>query len=222
MPTLTIHNVRIALAEDHVLVRKALKHFLSQHPNFEVVLDVEDGTAVLTEIEEKKINVDVLLLDQFTPRTITRDIIKQIRLHFPLIKILIISMYVDYAIISDLLELGILGFVSKAAEPSELYAAILSAATGQLFRNRITTSALYWKQSENNQPGSIHFTEMQRKILQLLWLEKSTQEIADEICLSVSAIEKIKHQLKEKIGVHSTVGMIRFAIEKGIIVVGAY
>jgi two-component system nitrate/nitrite response regulator NarL len=74
----------------------------------------------------------------------------------------------------------------------------------------------------NNQPlmpdHNVALDEMERRILQLIWDEKSNRDIAESLYLAVRSVEKIRQDIKRKIGVRSTVGMIRYAIDKKIIV----
>jgi len=155
-----------------------------------------------------------------------KECLIHLRERYPHIKVLIMSMSLDYQVISELLDLGAYGYLSKGADISELSEAIKTASMSKVHRNKILTEALYWETNQNSTPqNNFHdefdFSEKQKKVLQLLWDEKSTQEIAEEVYLSVSAVDKIKQQLKEKVGAKNTVGLIKYAIEKKIIVPGS-
>lgn len=215
-------NVCIGIADDHMLVRKALRAFLTQIDEIDinVVMEAGGGNELLKNLEDNH-SVDVLLLDAFMPAPCGEELLKILQYRFPHIKVLMISFCIDPEIISGFLDWGILGYISKAADPAELLAAIRSAYQCHLYENQILTKALYWKTNhlqqvvpENHDNG---FSDKQKRILELLWQEKSTQEIADEVFLSVSAVDKIKQQLKEKTGARTTIGLLKFAIEKKII-----
>jgi len=140
---------------------------------------------------------------------------------YPHIRVLIVSMSLEHGTINEMLNMGAYGYLSKGDDISELSDAIIEASARKVHRNKILTEALYWRTDHTAQrdssPSPIVLTEKQKKILQLLWNEKSTQEIADEVFLSVSAVDKIKQQLKEKTGVKNTVGLIKYAITNKII-----
>jgi DNA-binding NarL/FixJ family response regulator len=121
-----------------------------------------------------------------------------------------------------LLDHGALAFILKEADPSQLIEAIETVMQNRIYKNKILTEALYWKRNKliNKSRKKIHeITETDRKVLSLLWQEKSTREIANEILLSISTIEKIKQNLKEKLDVKTTIGLIKYAVENKIILV---
>jgi DNA-binding NarL/FixJ family response regulator len=214
--------IRIGIVDDHNLVRKALRNWLSQFNYFDVKLDAASGKELFEKLS-KNSKVDVLILDLLMPGEGGKECLLQLREKYPHIRVLIMSMSLDHYIVNELLDLGVYGYLSKGAEITELLEAIKEAAMGKVHRNKILTEALYWGSTRSDiHPSAasdeVSFTEKQKKILQLLWDEKSTQEIADEVFLSISAVDKIKQQLKEKAGVKNTVGLIKYAIEKGIIV----
>jgi DNA-binding NarL/FixJ family response regulator len=149
------------------------------------------------------------------------EAIKTIREEYPDIKILILSMSTDMMLISDLLEAGIHGYISKADEPEDLLQAIAAVAEDRIYQNRLFTEALYWNKKKNINPAEndhdAKLSDRDRKILQLIWEEKSNKEISDELYLGIRSIEKVREDLKEKIGAKSTVGLLKYAIHKKII-----
>lgn len=216
--------VSLAIADDHSLFRKTLKSFLSEHENIRVVIQTSNIPDLLIQL--KTASIDILLMDIFMSGVNVSEALKIIRNQHPGIKILILSMSMDMDLISDLLDEGIHGYVSKADEPEELLLAIQAASVNRIYRNRILTEALYWNKQHAIKTGMeksfIALNEREKKTLQLLWEEKSNKEIADELFLSVRSIEKIRQDIKEKIGAKSTVGLLKYAINKRIIGVSAF
>ena len=213
------NTIHIGIADDHTLLRKTLRTWLSHYNEFKVTIEASTGYELLQKLENY--SVDVLILDLFMPNIDGKESLQVIQHKYPGIKVIILSMYVEPEMVSELLDLGIYGYLSKSAETTELLDAIKEASKGIVHQNQIVTKALYWKTNNSAQVYSTQngssFTEKQKKILQLLWEEKSTQEIASEVFLSVSAVDKIKQQLKEKTGAKTTVGLLKYAIEKKII-----
>jgi len=214
-------QVRIGLLDDHVIFRKTLKAYLSERTNFQVSLQAADFFELLGNLRETPI--DVLLLDIFLPRMNGNDAVKLIRRDHPDIKIIVLSMTMDMDVIGSILDEGVQGFVSKADEPEELVAAIEAAAGNKIYRNRIFTEALYWNSQYRHRPlTQVRVQELndrEKKIIQLIWEEKSNKEIADVLYLGVRSVEKIRQEIKEKTGAASTVGVLKYAIEKRIITV---
>lgn len=215
MPT----TINVAIADEITLLRNALKKSLVQNDGLKVVFDAHDAPELFEKLPQHQ--VDVLLLDAFIQKGDTREVVLFLKDKYPGVNLLIISLYTELKMVSDLLDLGINGFVSKSADLAELTEAIYCASQSSLYKNKVVTDTFYWK--ANNRlvnpytPKEIYLSGTERKIIQLLWEEKNTQEIASTIFASVSTVEKIKQKLKQKIGSRSIIGIIKYAIKERII-----
>jgi len=211
--------ISLAIVDDHVLFRKTLKAFLSDQENISVPVQAADIFDLLNKL--KVSSIDVLLIDIFLPEMNGNDALNIIHNEYPAIKILVLSMSTDMNLISDMLDSGIHGYISKSDEPDELLLAIQAVSEGRIYRNRLFTEALYWNKQNNIRSLAkepfILLNEREKKILQLIWEEKSNKEIADELFLGVRSVEKIRQDIKEKIGAKSTVGLLKYAIHKNLI-----
>ena len=169
----------------------------------------------------KDSTIDVLLMDIFLPQLNGNDALKMIREEHPFLKILVLSMSTDMDLISELLDSGIHGYLSKADEPEDLLQAIVAAFENRIYRNKLFTEALYWNKQNNILPSANSSTailnDREKRVLQLLWEEKSNKEMANDLFLGIRSIEKIRQDMKEKIGAKSTVGLLKYAINKKII-----
>ena len=214
-----LRSLTLGMVDDHVLFRKTLKGYLTGQINLDVVAQASDMAGLLDQL--KVYPVDVLLMDLFMPGLHGGEAVKTIRNEYPETRILVLSMSRDLDLISDLLELGIHGYISKSEEPEELLRAIRTVSENRIFRNGLFTEALYW--SKQNKIGtcdpepSFVLSDREKRILLLLWEEKSSKEIADELFLGVRSVEKIRQELKEKLGVKSTVGLLKYALANKII-----
>ena len=211
--------IKIALADEHTLFRKLLKNYLSEQENINVIIQAADVFDLLDKL--KDFSVDILLLDIFMTKWNVSDALKVIRNQYPEIKVLILSTCTDLEIINDLLDAGIYGYISKEDEPEELLRAITMVASNRIYRNGLFTEALYWNKQNNIVIGRhepvVVLNEREKKILQLLWEEKSNKEIANQLFLSIRSIEKIRQDMKEKLGVGSTVGLLKYGIARKVI-----
>jgi DNA-binding NarL/FixJ family response regulator len=211
--------INIALVDDHTLFRKTLASFFIPHPNINVVFEAPDAQELLTRL--KTSFVDILLMDIFMPRLNGLEALKIIRREYPEIKVIALSMATDLHLVNELIDAGVYAFISKSDEPENLIHAITAASESRIYKNKWFTEALYWYRQNNMQKGSIKntitFDEREKKILHLLWEEKSNKEIASEVFLGVRSIEKIRQDLKEKVDVKTTVGLLKFAIKNKII-----
>ena len=211
--------VNLAIVDDHALFRKILKDFLSQQEDINVAVQACDAFDLMEKLRTSSINI--LLMDVFLPEISGNEVVNMIRSEFPEMRILVLSMSTDMDLISDLQNAGIHGYVSKADDPEELLQAIRAVSDNRIYRNRLFTEALYW----NKQNGVRSFiegpdaalNEREKKILQLIWEEKSSKEIADLLFLGIRSIEKIRQDMKEKTGIKSTVGLLKYALARKII-----
>lgn len=208
----------VAIVDDHTLFRKTLNNFLSSQENVQVVVQSPDIPDLLEKLKQE--HVDILIMDLFMPKLFGNDAVKIIQSEYPEIRILVLSMCTDMELLSGLLDAGVAGILSKTDEPEELIQAIVALAEQRIFRSRLFTEAMYWNKQNNfkkNGAAEIPLNDREREVLQLLWEEKSNKEIADHLFLSVRSIEKIRQDMKEKLGVRSTVGLLKYAISRKII-----
>lgn len=210
--------IPIAIVDEHTLLRKFLNDFLSAQENIKVIFEASNMPDLMGRL--RTLSVDVLLINIMTPESFDHHSIKEIRSSYPGIKILILSMSTDLEFIVSLLDCGIHGYVSKMEEPDELLRAIRSVSENRIYRNKLFTDALYWDKQHTIQSDTadpVLLSEREKGILQLLWEEKSNKEIADHFYLSIRSIEKIRQDMKEKLGVKSTVGLIKYAIKNKLL-----
>jgi DNA-binding NarL/FixJ family response regulator len=212
-------SIRLGIVDPHALLRKILRNYLSEQQNIQIPIQVSDMLELFQNLKADKI--DILLMDMIQPELNAFEAIKLLRNEYPDIRILVLSMNMDMNLISDLLDAGIHGYVSKSDEPDELLHAIHTIAENRIYRNRIYTEALYWNRQnairDSDDKFSMPLSEREKRILQMIWNEKSNKEIAKELFLGVRSVEKIRQDLKDKLGVKSTVGMLKYAITKKII-----
>lgn len=211
--------ISLAIVDAHVLFRKILRSFISEQKDMNVPIQTSDISDLLDKL--KSSSIDILLMDVFFPELNSIDAVKIIRDEYPGLKILVLSMTADMDMISTILDTGIYGFLSKTDEPEELLQAIKTVAGNRIHRNRIFTEALYWNKQNviknHTEKTSIQLNEREKKMLQLIWEEKSNKEIARELFLGIRSVEKIRQDMKEKVGVKSTVGLLKYAIDQKII-----
>jgi DNA-binding NarL/FixJ family response regulator len=211
--------INLAIVDDHTLFRKSLKNYLSEQKNMNVVVHSPDIPDLLSNLKDHY--VDILLMDIYMPKINGNEALSMIRSEFPDIKIIVLSMCSDMDLLSDMLDAGLYGIVSKADEPEELVRAITSVSEQRIYRNKLFTDLMYWNKQNNiklyNSSDDISLSEREIDILKLLWEEKSNREIAEQLYLSVRSIEKIRQDMKEKTGAKSTIGLLKYAINKKIL-----
>jgi DNA-binding NarL/FixJ family response regulator len=210
---------RLCIVDDHTIFRKALKEVILQKEGLQVIFDAENGEELINKLTQNQI--DIVLLDLFMPKMSGKEVIEHLKEKYPQIRIIVISACQDLAIIDSVLEMGVHAYLSKTADVTELWEALEQVKSNRLYENKLLKQTLYWQAhqrlTQNDLYRQIKYNATHQKLFELLWQEKSTQEIAHELFMSVSSIEKLKQQLKEKIGAKSTIGLIKYALNKNII-----
>lgn len=209
--------INLALADDHILFTNLLRDYLTQQKDLQVTVQASNLLELFTKL--KRSPVDILLIDLIMPDLNGEDALRMIRQEYAHIKVIVLSMCTDILLINRLMDIGIYGFISKADDPGNLLEAIYAVSQGKIYRNKLLTEALYSSIQNNVKSGAGHivFDDREKKILQLLWEEKSNKEIAHEIFLSDRSVEKIRQHMKEKLGVKSTIGLLKYALAHKII-----
>lgn len=214
-------QIHIAIADDHTFFRKLLSDYLSSQPNIKVSISVSDASDLLHKLKNNR--VDIILLDLFMPKLKSFDAIRIIANVYPAVKIIVLSMCTDLKVVSKLLDFGIHAYISKCDEPSSLLDAITSISNNKFYRNYLFIEALFHNREgkQTKQIGNTNLlNEREKMIIQALWEENSNLEIANDFCLSIRSVEKIRQDIKNKIGFKSLAGMFKYALGHGIISIG--
>ncbi|MEO5563467.1 MAG: response regulator transcription factor [Chitinophagaceae bacterium] len=214
-----VNVIKLAIVDDNTLFRKTLTDYLSQQSFLEVIIEVSDVFELLNRLESD--TADILVTDIVMPNTSDIEALKIIRNKFPDLKVVVLSMSTNLILINQLMEIGIHAYISKTDEPAHLMQAIVAASEDKIYRNRLLTEALYLdkqiNRKKNGESINVILDDREKKIVQLLWQEKSNKDIAKEIFLSVRSIEKIRQVIKQKLGVKSMIGMLKYALMNNII-----
>lgn len=216
-------NIRLAIADDHILFTKFMVEYLSKFENIKIAIEANNTSELIKKLSTTE--TDVLLLDLFMQKTNSIDVISFIAKEFPNIKIIVLSMCRDLNIISSLLELGIHAYVSKNDDPQSLIQSIVSVTENKIYRNYLYVEALLSnieKDIKLQIKNKCLLSDREKKIIQLLWEEKTNEEIAKSIYLSIRSVEKIRQDIKQKLGNKSIAGMFRYALYHGLISVENY
>lgn len=210
--------IKVAIAHDHVLFRKLLSEFLSKQDAISIEIEACDSVELLDRLNHTEVHI--VLLDLYMPKMSGIDAATIIGNEFPSIKIIILSLCSDADVIEAFLDIGIHAYLSKADNPVTVLEAIRAAAGNRIHRSYLYTEALYLEKESSLKKGvskDANLDNREKRIIQLLWEDKSNKEISHLIYLSVSSIEKIKQDLKERLEVKSIAGLFKYALIHGII-----
>jgi two-component system, NarL family, response regulator NreC len=216
-------NLELILADDHALFRDGLRRMLAETPGFSVVGEAADGSGALRLLEEHP--VDVLLLDLSMPGTLTGAQTAETALaQYPSLAIVVVTMHKDEYYLREMFEIGVRGYVSKNSSPDCLVSAIKAAARGQRYIDpSLTCHVLSGYLGKKHQGESrLHLlTERERQVCRLLAMGYTNAEVGDKLCISVRTVESHRSRMMGRLSLSSRAQLVRFAIDNGLIKVGA-
>lgn len=204
-------TIRIALVDDHSLVRDGVRALLSTRPLFEVVGEAENAAQALTLCEEVK--PDILLVDIGLQDMNGLELTQLIRQRCPAIKILILSMYDNQEYVATSIRAGASGYVLKNAPSREIVAAIEAIATGGTFYSAEVTLKLVSRKPEENE-----LTPREVQVLVGLAKGLDNKTIARDLAISVRTVETHRLSIRRKLNIDKPAGLVKYAMEHGLLV----
>jgi len=202
--------IRIALVDDHSLVRDGVRALLSARPQFEVVGEAENAAQGLRLCEEVK--PDILLVDIGLQDMNGLELTQLVRSRCPAIKILILSMYDNQEYVATSIRAGASGYVLKNAPSREIVAAIEAIATGGTFYSAEVTLKLVSKKTEENE-----LTPREVQVLVGLAKGLDNKTIARDLAISVRTVETHRLSIRRKLKVDKPAGLVKYAMEHGLL-----
>ncbi|WP_285424366.1 MULTISPECIES: response regulator transcription factor [unclassified Pseudomonas] len=203
-------SIRIALVDDHSLVRDGVRALLSTRPLFEVVGEAENAAQALTMCEDVKPHI--LLVDIGLQDMNGLELTQLIRQRCPAIKILILSMYDNQEYVATSIRAGASGYVLKNAPSREIVAAIEAIATGGTFYSAEVTLKLVSKKTEENE-----LTPREVQVLVGLAKGLDNKTIARDLAISVRTVETHRLSIRRKLKVDKPAGLVKYAMEHGLL-----
>lgn len=204
--------MKILLADDHFLVLDGLEVLLS---TFEFV---EKTQSALNYMELKNIleeeHFDVLLLDIHFGRHDGREIIQEIRQLMPEMKIIALTSHSDPTTIKSSVNAGFNGYLLKIDGREEIEKALRAVTNNEKYFSPKTQQVFFETQTSKTKT---ELTEREKEILQLIVQEKTTKEIAGQLCVSEKTIETHRTSIMQKLEVKNIAGMVRKAIMEGLV-----
>jgi len=214
-----METIRVVLAEDHTIVRQGLRSLLDQQAGIEVVAEAENGRQAVRIAEQ--LRPDVVLMDFSMPDLNGLEATRQIKQRVPDVKVLILTRHVNKEYIESILRAGASGYLIKKSAVDELVIAIHSVHRGNSFLDpSISTMVIegYLHPSAGEiQSHDVKLTPRQREVLQLIAEGHPNREIASMLHISVKTVDNHRANLMDKLDLHSTADLTRYAIRKGII-----
>jgi DNA-binding NarL/FixJ family response regulator len=210
-------TIRVALADDHALVRAGIRALLEKLPGIEVVWEADNGRAALALIKTSTPNV--ILLDISMAELGGLEALPRIVRDFPAVKVVILSQHASEEFVVRALRSGAAGYMLKEAAAEELALAIKAVAQEKTYLSPSISRTVvsYLKRAAGEEGPIEQLTARQREVLQLIAEGKNTKEIAGTLEISVNTVEAHRLQLMARLGIHDVPGLVRYAIRTGLV-----
>ena len=209
--------VRILLADDHPLVRAGVRRILETQPGITVAGEVSDGDAALAFLRADP--VDVLVLDLTMPGTDGFEVLRQVKVTLPGMKVLVLTMHADAEYVARAVQDGADGYLLKDSAVQDLVAAIEAVQAGRAYYSppvQRELSELLRAHSAPPRPMDT-LTEREREVVRLVVKGLSTKEIATQLDISTRTVETHRANLMRKLNLKSVALLTQFAIREGLV-----
>jgi DNA-binding NarL/FixJ family response regulator len=206
--------LRLILADDHHIVRQGLRALLERE-GFEIAAEAADGNAAVTLVEVY--HPAIAVLDLSMPGLNGVEAAREILQRHPKVGIILLTVHnEDYQVVTAL-RAGIRGYVIKTQAADELVRAIREVATGGMYLSPEVSRIMVGAYLSGAELPADPLTPRERQILQLIAEGKTTKEVAVLLGLSTKTAESYRGRIMEKLDIHQTAGLVRYAIRRGLI-----
>ncbi|MGK0186278.1 MAG: DNA-binding NarL/FixJ family response regulator [Verrucomicrobiales bacterium] len=214
--------ITILLAEDHTIVREGLRALLEPESDIKIIGEASDGRSTV-ELAAK-LRPDVVVMDIAMPLMNGIEATRQIMHQLPEAKILILSAHSDDAYVEQVIALGAKGYLIKQTAAQVLAESIRRVHQGKTCLSPMVLKRLQRHETKAQASGELHakknasrLSSREAEVLQLIAEGKANKETAGVLDISIKTVEKHRQSLMDKLDIHDTAGLTRYAIAAGII-----
>ncbi|MDF3833414.1 response regulator transcription factor [Cupriavidus basilensis] len=203
--------IPVMIADDHAVVRDGLRHILGRSGGFDVVGEAVNGTEVLQMARDCKPRV--ILLDLSMPGRSGLELIKQLRLEQPALRILVLTMHAEEQYVVRAFRAGAAGYLTKESAATELVSAIGKVAAGGTYVSPAMAEVLANSlQDEHRDEPHLRLSDREMEVYRRLVLGEPLTEIAAGLCVSAKTVSTYKMRLMDKLQLPSEAALVRYAI----------
>ncbi len=218
-----MEKIKIIIVDDHALYRLGERTVITEKvPNAKILKECGSGMELFDYLKEGE-QPNLVLLDIVMPEMNGVLVAKKLRNEYPDIKIMMLSSEVEPEIIYKILEIGVEGYLSKLAVKDDLALAIQNVIVGNHFYGQDISQIMYdtYIAKQNNPKDDaekMDFTDRESEIIELLCEGLSVKEIATKLNISKRTVDNHKAKIMKKLGFHSIIELVRYAIKEGIVI----
>ncbi len=209
-------SVKIAIIDDHKIIRDGLKLYLNDTQDYEIVGEGHNGYEAINLANQKE--VDLMLMDINMEGLGGIETTKRLIQEHPELKIIALTMHNDYQHIKAMMDAGASGYLLKNCDESELRSAIDSVVQDNIYYSKevaqtVMNNLAKKKNKSRSDELATPLTPRETEVYKLILDECSNQEIADKLFISIRTVEVHKRNLLEKTGAKNTTGLVLYAVK---------
>jgi len=213
-------KIKVILADDHHLFRDGIKSLLNDVPHIEVMDEVSNGEELLRVLESKK--PDIVITDITMPILSEIEATTQIKIKYPDVKVLILSMHNDEEFIHNAIQSGANGYLPKDTRRNELLEAIESICEGNDYFNKDISLTMLKSYVAKTKKASANeskpqLTRRELEIVKLIAEGYINKEIAERLSISIRTVDSHKTNIMQKLELKSAVDLVKYAIKEKLI-----
>ncbi len=210
-------GISVVLADDHAMVREALAQILEDGGGIRVVGQAADGPGAVDAACRQR--PEVLVLDYSMPGQGAPEVLSRLRQLLPQLKVLVLTVHENIHYCVQALECGAHGYVIKSSAVGELVDAIKAVAAGEVYISpKVSQKVIqHLRRPKKERVGLEALSQREFELLRLLGAGVGLKECADRLGISTSSASTYRARLLEKLNLHSTAEVIRFALENDIV-----
>jgi RNA polymerase sigma factor (sigma-70 family) len=213
-------NIRVLVADDHAIVREGLGIMLGNQPDMEVVGLATNGREAIRMVDQYQ--PDVAVMDISMPELNGIEAIQQMLPRHPRMKVIVLSIHETKPYVYRALKAGAKGYLIKETAGLEVVEAVRAVYRGERYLSQrisdLLTDASFRKLEGSREVSPLEqLSPREREILQLVAEGKTSQEIGERLSISPKSVDTYRSRLMHKIGVEDVAGLVKFAIQHGVI-----
>ena len=217
-------NIKLFVVDDHPIFIDGIVGLLQDTPGFEIIGTANNGQDFLDKIKDNQ--PDIVLMDINMPVMDGIETTKELKIQYPKIKVIALTMFNDIRFIKDLLEIGAKGYVLKNISREDLIKAIHTVAEGKPFLDAAVQEKVISSMSSSDEDEFDdkeadlmvqNITSRELEILQLIALGLTSQDISKKLFISKNTVETHRKNLLAKLNVKNTASLLKFAYKKNLV-----
>jgi two-component system invasion response regulator UvrY len=213
-------NTNVVLVDDHILLRNGLAALVT-NLGYTVLYECSNGKQLIDKIDKNNLP-DLILMDINMPEMNGFETTLWLKKNYPLVYVIVLSMYDDENSIIRMIKNGACGFILKDTNPNELRQAIDSVISkGFYYSDLVSGRLIHSIRDDHDEDSSLkHVLSLNEKdieFLKLVCTELTYKEIAEKMHLSARTIDGYRDELFHQLGIKSRVGLVLFAIKNGVV-----